>query len=408
MDLNKIICDDCVDGLKKIEDDMVDLIYMDPPFFTQDVQRLSSKELKTEFSFSDKWNSMDEYLLFMEKRLKECKRTLKDTGSIFVHCDRNASHYLKVLLDKIFGMKNFQSEIIWTYKRWSNSKKGLLNNHQVILFYSKTDRFKFNRIYTDYSETTNIDQILQDRVRDKDGKAKYKTDVNGDVVIGQSKKGVPLSDVWEIPYLNPKAKERVGYPTQKPIILLEQIIKLVTDEGDIVVDPFAGSGTTLVAAKMLNRKYYGLDISKDAVSLTEDRLETLVKTDSFLLKKGKAAYQNLSDIQMAILKSIGATPVQRNNGIDGFLSEYVDGKPVSVKIQQEEETLDEAINKLIKASKTKKCRYMVLIRTHMDFMKIFDFNSVPQDVVIIDSYEMQLDNEINQKKNKFKQYKKIR
>lgn len=210
--------------IKKIEDDMVDLIYMDPPFFTQDVQRLSSKELKTEFSFSDKWNSMDEYLLFMEKRLKECKRTLKDTGSIFVHCDRNASHYLKVLLDKIFGMKNFQSEIIWTYKRWSNSKKGLLNNHQVILFYSKTDRFKFNRIYTDYSETTNIDQILQDRVRDKDGKAKYKTDVNGDVVIGQSKKGVPLSDVWEIPYLNPKAKERVGYPTQKPIILLEQII----------------------------------------------------------------------------------------------------------------------------------------------------------------------------------------
>lgn len=400
MEINKVICDDCVNGLTRIEDNKVDLIYLDPPFFTQDVQRLYSKETKTELTFSDKWNSMEEYLLFMEERLTECKRTLKDTGSIFVHCDRNASHYLKVLLDKIFGMKNFQSEIIWTYKRWSNSKKGLLNNHQVILFYSKTDRFKFNRIYTGYSETTNIDQILQERVRDKEGKAKYKTDENGNVVIGKSKKGVPLSDVWEIPYLNPKAKERVGYPTQKPVILLEQIIKLVTDEGDIVVDPFAGSGTTLVAAKILNRKYLGMDISSDAVLIAEKRLETLIKTDSFLLKKGKAAYQNLSENQLAILKSINAMPVQRNSGMDGILSEYLDGKPVSVKIQKEEETLDEAINKLIKSSRTKKCEYMILIRTHTDYINVIDFNRIPQGVIIMDSYEMQIDEYINNKQLK--------
>lgn len=400
MEINKVICDDCVNGLTRIEDNKVDLIYLDPPFFTQDVQRLYSKETKTELTFSDKWNSMEEYLLFMEERLIECKRTLKDTGSIFVQCDRNASHYLKVLLDKIFGMKNFQSEIIWTYKRWSNSKKGLLNNHQVILFYSKTDRFKFNRIYTEYSETTNIDQILQERVRDKEGKAKYKTDENGNVVIGKSKKGVPLSDVWEIPYLNPKAKERVGYPTQKPVILLEQIIKLVTDEGDIVVDPFAGSGTTLVAAKILNRKYLGMDISSDAVLIAEKRLETLIKTDSFLLKKGKAAYQNLSENQLAILKSINAMPVQRNSGIDGILSEYLDGKPVSVKIQKEEETLDEAINKLIKSSRTKKCEYMILIRTHTDYINVIDFNRIPQGVIIMDSYEMQIDEYINNKQLK--------
>ncbi len=400
MEINKVICDDCVNGLTRIEDNKVDLIYLDPPFFTQDVQHLYSKETKTELTFSDKWNSMEEYLLFMEERLTECKRTLKDTGSIFVHCDRNASHYLKVLLDKIFGMKNFQSEIIWTYKRWSNSKKGLLNNHQVILFYSKTDRFKFNRIYTEYSETTNIDQILQERVRDKEGKAKYKTDENGNVVIGKSKKGVPLSDVWEIPYLNPKAKERVGYPTQKPVILLEQIIKLVTDEGDIVVDPFAGSGTTLVAAKILNRKYLGMDISSDAVLIAEKRLETLIKTDSFLLKKGKAAYQNLSENQLAILKSINAMPVQRNSGMDGILSEYLDGKPVSVKIQKEEETLDEAINKLIKSSRTKKCEYMILIRTHTDYINVIDFNRIPQGVIIMDSYEMQIDEYINNKQLK--------
>lgn len=395
MDLNQVICGDCASELARLEEGTVDLIYLDPPFFTQSVQRMYSEETKSELTFFDKWNSMEEYLLFMEKRLAECKRILKDTGSIFVHCDRNASHYLKVLMDKIFGMKNFQSEIIWVYKRWSNSKKGLLNNHQVILFYSKTDKFKFNRIYTDYSETTNVDQILQERVRDKSGKARYKTDENGNVVTGKSKKGVPLSDVWEIPYLNPKAKERVGYPTQKPIILLEQIIKLVTDEGDIVVDPFAGSGTTLVAAKMLHREYLGMDVSADAVSLAEKRLEALVKTESFLLKKGKAAYQNLSENTLAILKSIHAVPVQRNTGMDGILSEYANGKPVSVKIQKEEETLDEAISKLIRAGKTKKCEYMILIRTHADYMNVFDFNRVPQGVFIMDSYEMQINEYIN-------------
>ena len=220
------------------------------------------------------------------------------------------------------------------------------------------------------------------------------------MVIGKSKKGVPLSDVWEIPYLNPKAKERVGYPTQKPVILLEQIIKLVTDEGDIVVDPFAGSGTTLVAAKILNRKYLGMDISSDAVLIAEKRLETLIKTDSFLLKKGKAAYQNLSENQLAILKSINAMPVQRNSGMDGILSEYLDGKPVSVKIQKEEETLDEAINKLIKSSRTKKCEYMILIRTHTDYINVIDFNRIPQGVIIMDSYEMQIDEYINNKQLK--------
>ena len=95
---------------------------------------------------------------------------------------------MKIALDKVFGEGNFQSEIVWSYKRWSNSKKGLLNNHQIIFFYSKTANFKFNTMYTDYSETTNVDQILQDRVRDENGKSKYKTDSNGAVVMGQAKK----------------------------------------------------------------------------------------------------------------------------------------------------------------------------------------------------------------------------
>ena len=137
MQKDTIIHGDALKVLEEIDEKSVDLVYLDPPFFTQDKYSLVSKN-KVEYSFDDNWNNIDDYLDFMKERLYGCKRILKNTGSIFLHCDRNASHYLKVLMDKIFGIVNFQSEIIWSYKRWSNSKKGLLNNHQVILFYSKT------------------------------------------------------------------------------------------------------------------------------------------------------------------------------------------------------------------------------------------------------------------------------
>lgn len=392
---NVTLCGDCLDIIGKMEDESIDVIYLDPPFFTQNEQKLRTRGTNTEYMFSDKWNGIDEYLTFMKLRLNQCKRVLKNTGSIFVHCDRSAVHYLKILLDNIFGIENFQSDIIWYYKRWSNSKKGLLNNHQNILFYSKTKDFKFNRFYMDYSLTTNLDQILQDRTRDKDGRSKYKVDNDGNIVMSNSKKGVPLSDVWEIPYLNPKAKERVGYPTQKPIILLEQIIKLVTDENDVVMDPFMGSGTTVVAAKMLNRKYIGIDQTQDAVELANERLRDLIKTESNLLKRGEKSYQNLSDEQMNLIKSLGAKPVQRNSGIDGFLNEYVNGYPVSVRIQRQEETLSEAVGKLLKSSKVKKCTVMIMIRTHLDMYDLIDFDKLPDNLIIIEQYNLQIKHAID-------------
>ncbi len=223
MEINKIIHGDCVEKLQDIEANKVDLIYFDPPFFTQRKHTLKTKDNSKTFEFNDKYNSIQEYLELIERSLIESKRVLKNTGSVFLHCDKTASHNIRLILDKVFSRDNFQSEIIWAYKRWSNAKKGLLNSHQVIFFYSKTQDFKFNTIYTDYSATTNLDQILQDRERDENGKATYKKDKNGNVILGKEKKGVPLSDVWEIPYLNPKAKERTGYPTQKPVLLLNQI-----------------------------------------------------------------------------------------------------------------------------------------------------------------------------------------
>lgn len=387
METNKIYHGNCVEKLKEIEANKVDLIYFDPPFFTQRKHSLTNKDNSKTYEFDDKYNSIEEYLELVENVLLESKRVLKNTGSVFLHCDKTASHNIRVVMDKVFGRENFQSEIIWSYKRWSNAKKGLLNAHQVIFFYSKTQDFKFNTLYTDYSATTNLDQILQDRERNENGKSVYKKDENGNVVLGKEKKGVPLSDVWEIPYLNPKAKERTGYPTQKPVLLLNQILNIVTDEGDLVVDPFCGSGTTCVSAKSLKRQFIGIDISKDAVELANSRLEEMVISESNLLNKGTNEYQEKTEKELAILQNINAFPVQRNSGIDGFLKDHFEGIPVPVKIQGEYETIEDAIEKLEKASYGKNYKMKILIQTReTGISRLFGFES---DVTIIKSLELQ-------------------
>ncbi|WP_077737164.1 DNA-methyltransferase [Bacillus sonorensis] len=389
-----VLLGDCLEQLQNIPEESVDLIYLDPPFFTQRKQKLKTRDNSKEYSFDDSWESIEDYKQFIKDRLEACKKVLKKTGSIFLHCDKSASHYLRVALDEVFGMNNFQSEIIWTYKRWSNSKKGLLNNHQNIYFYSKSKSFKFNTIYTDYAATTNIDQILQERVRDENSKSKYKVDENGQVVLGKEKKGVPLSDVWNIPFLNPKAKERTGYPTQKPILLLEQIIKIVTDEGDTVLDPFCGSGTTLVAADLLGRNYIGIDVSEDAIELTQERLNNPIKTSSHLLEKGEKEYLTKDETELAILNSLNAHPVQRNKGIDGFLREHYKDKPVPIKIQKPNETFEEALDSLLFASQKRSCVLKVLIKTkHEDNLLDFITQEQPdENLIVIDSYDLIIKN----------------
>lgn len=391
----------CQEILDTISQESVDLVYLDPPFFTQKTHSLSTRDNSIEFSFEDKWSSLKEYLAFMEGVLSQCQRVLKSTGSIFLHCDKSASHHLRVLLDKVFGEENFQSEIIWSYKRWSNSKKGLLNSHQTIYFYSKTDNFKFNTIYTDYSPTTNIDQILQARVRNGNGKVAYLRDEEGNTVLGEEKRGVPLLDVWNIPFLNPKAKERTGYPTQKPILLLERIIEISTEKGDCVLDPFCGSGTTLVSAKLTGRQYIGIDISKDAIELSNKRLVELTKSESQLLAIGEEGYLDKSDYERAILKAIDAVPVERNSGIDGFLKEYVDGYPVSVKIQKQGESIEVSKRKLINASKTKNCKLMILVKTQKESDNAL-FSWSDENVLVIDSYDLQIKNWIDEQSEKTK------
>ncbi|MGW8185416.1 MAG: DNA-methyltransferase [Candidatus Moraniibacteriota bacterium] len=384
-----LIHGDCKTELQKIEQSSIDLIYLDPPFFTQKKQILKNKENK-EYSFEDSWDNITTYKNYIQERLKECKKVLKNTGSIFLHCDRSASHYLRIALDEVFGAENFQSEIIWSYKRWSNAKKGLLNAHQVIFFYSKTKDFKFNPVYTDYSPTTNLDQIFQKRMRDENGKTVYKTSENGNAELMEEKKGVPLSDVWEIPYLNPKAKERVGYPTQKPILLLERIIELVTDEGDTVLDPFCGSGTTLVASQLLNRKYIGLDQSKEAIELSKKRLEKPIKTESNLLKNGKESYINQDPKVLEILNRLHIIPVQRNKGIDGFLKTEKSFKPIPVRIQKENETLESAINFLLQACQKNGYQQKIIIKTNnLKTTQLFTFTDprIDDSMIVVDNLD---------------------
>ncbi len=394
--MERVLQGDCLNVLSDLKSESINLIYLDPPFFTNTVQRLKTKDGTKEFSYRDIWKSNKEYADFLYSRLQELKRTLKNDGSIFVHCDKNSTHIVKTLLDDIFGLKQFQSEIIWYYKRWSNSRKGLLPSHQTIYFYSKTKDFKFKTIYTDYSETTNIDQILQKRVRDKNGKTVYAKDENGRTINSDIKKGVPLNDVWEIPYLNPKAKERVGYPTQKPILLLERIIEIASNEGDTILDPFCGSGTTLVAGKLNNRNVIGIDISQDAIELTKSRLNNPIKSESNLLLKGKKAYQTVNALVEKLLNDIDYVPVQRNNGIDAILKETFQNAPILIRIQKEKETLGDAIGALYKAVLTKQSKKSFLIRTN-DIKTLFEYEQENKEIKIINSPSYELKYFLNKK-----------
>lgn len=388
-----VVHGDCKNILQNIQSESIDMIYLDPPFFTQKTHSQKTRDNTVEYSFSDNWSSADEYKKFVKERLYECHRVLKQTGNIFLHCDKNASHHLRVILDEVFGIDNFRNEIIWSYKRWTSSKSSLQSRHQTIHFYGKSKKNKFNTIYTDYSATTNVDQILQERVRNAHGKSVYKTNDSGEVTWGQEKKGVALGDVWEIPYLNPKAKERVGYPTQKPVLLLERIIEISTDESDTVLDPFCGSGTTLVAAKLMGRKFVGIDISLEACIIAENRLVSPIKTTSTLLEKGTSSYLTKTPLEEVILSSLEATPVQRNSGIDGFLKIHQIDSFIPIKIQKLNESLFEAQEKLTLAAKKRSCSHMVLIRTHTNLeQEQIELRQPHPNIFIIDSLELSIGN----------------
>ena len=375
---------DCLVVVSGLAAESVDLVYVDPPFFTQKTHSLVTRDRATKFEFSDEWKSRVEYIEFLRVRLELFHRVLKTTGSLFFHCDTNASHHIRCLLDEVFGEAMFRSEIIWYYRRWSNSQRNPLPSHQTIFFYSKTDAYQYHQIFDAYSPSTNVDQILQRRQRDRHGKSVYARDDDGNIVSDGHKKGVPIADVWDIPFLNPKARERVGYPTQKPILLLERVMSLVTRPGDLVLDPFCGSGTTLVAAELLGRNSLGVDVASEAVQLARQRLEQPFKTTSELLRKGRESYVQSDEEALAFLHGVPIVPVQRNRGIDAILKTAPGECSVLIRVQRRGESLMDAAELLRHAGQSKQPATLVLVVTDSQ-QPIGLFHALPPDVLLVNS-----------------------
>ena len=286
--------------MRGMNSESVDLIYLDPPFNSKANYAAPIGSEAAGAEFKDTWtlrdvdiawldlieakhprlnrviqaamsNSDKSYLIYMAARLLEMKRILKDTGSTYLHCDPTMSHYLKLVMDTIFGKQHFQNEIIWCYERGSRRKSQFGRKHDVIFFYSKTKNYVFDsdavrieRRKTHMKVETDLEgrtwQVKKDA---KSGKVyRYPTDV-----------GVLCPDWWiGIQQLNRNEKERLGYPTQKPLALLDRIIKASSNEGNVVFDPFCGCATTLVAADRLQRDWIGVDISAKAAELVVERI----------------------------------------------------------------------------------------------------------------------------------------
>ncbi len=210
------------------------------------------------------------FLCFMAVRLLEMHRLLKPTGSIYLHCDPTASHYLKTLMDAVFGNKQFRNEIVWCYSTSGRAKTCFAHKHDIILYYAKSR----NAYWSGYRIPVT-DKYLDSHYRqiDEDGnRCRIRTD-HGKTRIYYPDDGMTCNDWWtEFPYVNSQAKERYGYPTQKPLKLYDRIIEASSKEGDIVLDPFAGCATTLVSAEKLQREWVGIDIWDDAHKAVIDRL----------------------------------------------------------------------------------------------------------------------------------------
>ena len=262
----------------------VDLIYLDPPFNSNRRHAAAPESQASGALFKDTWTTADTdpawvkqiqtehprlnnlitacgetggpsteaYLTMMAVRLIEMRRVLKNTGSIYLHCDPTESHALKLIMDNIFGRAHFRNEIVWCYSTGGASKNRFAAKHDIILIYRKTGEAVFNTLRVPYTSAMS-----------KDPKHQHKFHPEGKIML----------DWWaDIPPVNPMSSERTGYPTQKPLALLERIISAASNPGDMVLDPFLGCATTAAAAEKLGREWTGIDISGKSYDLACERL----------------------------------------------------------------------------------------------------------------------------------------
>ena len=321
--MNTLYYGDCLEIMQEMPIKGVDLIYLDPPFnskkeynsiYKDETGRPLPQQVR---AFNDQWTldrkaeeaikrmpmliretGLDDdiatfwkiwvnalrdtrpnllaYLTYMVQRLLIMRTILSDTGSIYLHCDPTASHYIKVMMDGIFGHKSFQNEIVWCYTGNSTPKTRFQSKHDIILFYSKSSKKKhiFNPPLAPYSEAT---KKRYNHV-DEDGRRYKMSTLRSGLQKVYAKEGKYMEDWWnDIPIVR-KKKERLGYATQKPVDLLKRIIKASSNEGDLVLDPFCGCASTIEAAHNLKRKWIGIDIASFAIKqVARKRLKDLLK-----------------------------------------------------------------------------------------------------------------------------------
>ncbi len=336
MEVNAIYEGDNLEIMSKFPDKSVDLIYADPPFFSNKHYEVIWKDKAEIRSFQDRWEGgIEHYITWMNPRLSECYRILKDTGSMYLHCDTHANSHLRNSLDKIFGEGNFRNEIIWHYRKWSTGNKQFQNNHDTIFFYSKTNDKKrvFNKMFMERAQST-LKRFGNARIisgyDEKTGKR-----VPAQMADEESE-GVSMDDVWEIGRV-PPIKQL--FPTQKPMPLLERIIEASSNKGDIVLDPFCGCGTTLMASQKMGRKWIGIDISPTACKLMKERLRKDYAMNAMMVK-GEVDLRYVKHLPpfefqnwVVIDKFLGTVSRTKSGdmGIDGTTSQIDGGYPIQVK-----------------------------------------------------------------------------
>lgn len=376
--------DDNLAVLRDLPDGSVDLIYLDPPFFTNRIYEVIWGEEAEIRSFKDRWEGgIQHYIEWMYLRAVELHRVLKPNGSLFFHCDPHASHYLKVMLDGLFGMTTFRNEIIWRrYGSHNDSAQGSKHFgrvHDTLLLYTKGNKPTWNQLYTPldreyvkknyrYIEGETGRQYMTTPLTGPGGEAKgnpvfewkghtrawrysketmqelhdkgrlhySKTGYARQKFYLEESKGVPVPDIWtDIKPLTGHNRERLGYPTQKPEALLDRIILSSTNPGDVVLDPFCGCGTTVVVAERLKRQWIGIDISATAVEIMRRRL--LKHGATARIENAVQSVQDLKELkpfefQNWVINAIYGTHSPRrvhDMGIDGYW--FFTKDPVQVK-----------------------------------------------------------------------------
>jgi len=419
--MNRLYFGDNLDILREhIKDESIDLVYLDPPFNSNASYNVLFKSPKGQQShaqitaFDDTWhwgeqaereftellhgkntdvaemmqalrkflgeNDMMAYLTMMANRLAELDRVLKATGSLYLHCDPTASHYLKIVLDGVFGAENFRNEIIWKRSHGHNSANRFGSSHDSILFYSKDGNSTWNPVFQEYDPEyiekhyRHVDQKGRRYKHENPTGAGISKGVTGQTWRGidptakgrhwarapdemdkldaaglihwpkkggwpyikeylDEKHGIPAQDVWtDIDVINMMAKERLGYPTQKPLALLERIIKASSNSGDVVLDPFCGCGTAVHAAQKLGREWVGIDITHLAIALIEKRLRDAFPGLNFevhgtpkdLEGAAELAVRDKYEFQYWACALVNAQPYQQkkkgaDTGIDGLI-----------------------------------------------------------------------------------------